>query len=67
MPCGILAARFVPLFTKKLLNFSATDFLSTISSLAQLNFWEKNHLYSRFSIGRFHDFPSIFNVILAFL
>ena len=34
VPCGILAARFVPVSTKKLLNFSATDFLSVISSLA---------------------------------
>ena len=34
MPCGILAVRFVPVFTKKLLNFSAIDFLSVISSLA---------------------------------
>ena len=31
---GILAVRFVPVFTKKLLHFSTIDFLSVISSLA---------------------------------
>ena len=31
--CGILAARFVPLFIKKLLKFSAIAFLSVISLL----------------------------------
>ena len=31
--CGILGARFVPLFIKKLLKFSAIAFLSVISLL----------------------------------
>ena len=30
VPCGILAAKFVLVFTKKLSNFSAIDFLSVI-------------------------------------
>ena len=61
--CGILAARFVPVFIKKLLNFSAIDFLSVTSSLSIIKLLGKEP----FSNDRFHDFPSIFNVILALL
>ena len=68
VPCNILAARFVHVFTKKLLNFSAIDFLSVVSSLAIIKLLgKKTNLYSKFSNKRFHDFPSIFNVNLAFL
>ena len=42
VPCGILAARFVPVFTKKL-KISAIDFLSVISSLAKVKLLGKNH------------------------
>ena len=67
VPCNILAARFVHVFTKKLLNFFAIDFLSVISSLEIIKLLgKKTNLYSKFSNKRFHDFASIFNVNLAF-
>ena len=42
VPCGILAAKFVPVFTKKLSNFSAIDFLSVIV-LVIVKLLGKNH------------------------
>ena len=41
LPCGILAAKFSLVFTKKLLNFSAKDLLSVISSLAIVKLFGK--------------------------
>ena len=67
VPCGILAAKFVPVFTKKLSNFSGIDFLSVISSLVIVKLLGKNHFVLKFSSDRFHDFPSIVNIIVVFL
>ena len=46
VPYGILAARFVPVFRKKLSNFSAIDFLSVISSLAIIKLLGKESFYT---------------------
>lgn len=55
IPCDILADRFVSVLTKKLLNFSAVDFLSVICSLTVAKLLRKES----FCNLNFHDFPSM--------
>ena len=43
VPCGILAARFVPVLTRNLLDLSAIDLSSVISSLTIIKLLGKEH------------------------
>ena len=63
--CGILAARFVLVFTKKLLNLSAIDFLPVISSLTIVNLLGKKSFctlnFSMIDFLIFQEFSILFS------